>query len=73
VASSTLRAAACALLPFVLACSSHKVSIEVGGIAPSISLTAATRAGVLPDPLRLENFRGQTVVLAFFYKARTPG
>lgn len=54
-------------------CSPRDVSIEVGAPAPDISLAGATREGVLPQPLRLQDFRGQTVVLAFFFKARTPG
>jgi peroxiredoxin len=28
---------------------------------------------VLRDPVRLRDFHGKTVVLAFFYQARTPG
>lgn len=54
-------------------CSSQKVSVEVGAPAPDISLVGANRERVLPQPLRLQDFREQTVVLAFFYKARTPG
>ena len=73
MANSIRRVAVFALVSLALGCSSHKVSVEVGGMAPSVSLTGATRDEVLRDPLRLESFRGQTVVLAFFYKARTPG
>ena len=73
VANSIRRVAVYVLVSFALGCSSHKVSVEVGGPAPSISLTGATRDEVLRDPLRLESFRGQTIVLAFFYRARTPG
>jgi peroxiredoxin Q/BCP len=47
--------------------------LEVGQMAPDIELTGATRFGVLRDPVRLRDFRGQTIVLAFFFKARTPG
>jgi peroxiredoxin len=42
-------------------------------VAPDFTLTGATRYGVLRDPVRLSDFRGKTVVLAFFYKARTKG
>jgi peroxiredoxin len=28
---------------------------------------------LLRDPVRLSDFRGKTVVLAFFYRARTKG
>ncbi len=49
------------------------IPLAVGDTAPDFSLTAATRDGILPLPARLRDFRGQTVVLAFFYKARTGG
>ena len=47
--------------------------IAVGEIAPDFELTGATRYGVLRDPVRLSDYRGKTVVLAFFYRVRTPG
>jgi cytochrome oxidase Cu insertion factor (SCO1/SenC/PrrC family) len=46
---------------------------EVGSIAPDFTLAGATRYGLLRDPVRLSDFRGKTVVLAFFYRARTKG
>jgi peroxiredoxin Q/BCP len=46
---------------------------EVGTLAPDFALTGATRYGVLRDPIHLSDFRGKTVVLAFFFKARTKG
>jgi peroxiredoxin Q/BCP len=46
---------------------------EVGTMAPDFSVTGATRFGLLRDSIRLSDFRGQTVVLAFFFKARTKG
>ena len=46
---------------------------EIGHAAPDFQVTGATRFGVLRDPVRLSDFRGETVVLAFFYRARTPG
>lgn len=46
---------------------------EVGAQAPDFALPAATRYGLLRDPVRLSDLRGNTVVLAFFYKARTKG
>lgn len=48
-------------------------SPEVGALAPDFSLPGATRYGLLRDPVRLSDFRGKTVVLAFFYRARTKG
>jgi peroxiredoxin Q/BCP len=46
---------------------------EVGTMAPDFALPGATRYGTLRDPVRLSDFRGKTVVLAFFYRARTKG
>ncbi len=46
---------------------------EVGSMAPDFSLPAATRYGRLAEPFRLSQLRGQTVVLAFFVRARTRG
>ena len=46
---------------------------KVGDVAPDFTAAGATRYGVLRDPVRLSDFRGKTVVLAFFYKARTKG
>ena len=46
---------------------------DSGAIAPDFSLPGATRFGLLRDPMRLSDFRGKTVVLAFFYRARTKG
>lgn len=42
-------------------------------MAPDFALSAATRYGLLRDPVHLSDFRGKTVVLAFFYRARTKG
>lgn len=47
--------------------------LDTGQVAPDFSLTGATRFGVLKDQVRLSAFRGKTVVLAFFFKARTRG
>lgn len=47
--------------------------LEVGAVAPDFSLPGATRYGVLKNPVRLSDFQGKTVVLAFFFKARTKG
>ena len=46
---------------------------EVGKAAPDFSLAGATRFGLLKDPVKLSDYRGQTVVIAFFPKARTKG
>jgi peroxiredoxin len=47
--------------------------LAVGAEAPAFMLKGATKDGVLPAQVNLLDFRGQTVVLAFFYKARTGG
>jgi peroxiredoxin Q/BCP len=47
--------------------------LAVGTAAPDFTLPGATRYGVLRAPIHLSDFKGKTVVLAFFYKARTKG
>jgi len=47
--------------------------LEVGAVAPDFVLPGATRYGLLQQPVRLSDFRGKTVVLAFFFRARTRG
>lgn len=46
---------------------------QVGQVAPDFSLPGATRYGLLRTPVRLTDYRGSTVVLAFFFQARTKG
>lgn len=48
-------------------------ALEVGAVAPDFTLPGATRFGVLRAPIHLSDFKGKTVVLAFFFKARTRG
>ena len=45
----------------------------VGEMAPDFVIHGAMRYGLLKDPSRLSDFRGQTVVLWFFIRARTRG
>jgi len=47
--------------------------IDVGAVAPDFSIPGATRYGTLKNPVRLSDYKGKTVVLAFFFKARTRG
>ncbi len=47
--------------------------LEVGAMAPDVSLPAAVRHGVLAEPFTLSDYAGQTVVLSFFFRARTKG
>jgi cytochrome oxidase Cu insertion factor (SCO1/SenC/PrrC family) len=48
-------------------------AVQVGQRAPDFQAPGATRYGLLRDPVSLSDFSGKTVVLAFFYKARTKG
>ncbi|MDQ6769636.1 MAG: hypothetical protein M3Z54_06585 [Gemmatimonadota bacterium] len=45
----------------------------VNDVAPDFALAGATRYGLLKTPIHLSDYRGRTVVLAFFYQARTKG
>ncbi len=47
--------------------------LEVGAVAPDFALPGSTRFGLLQQPVRLSDYRGKTVVLAFFFRARTRG
>jgi hypothetical protein len=69
-------AAACALALGAPAAAQEPESpppLEVGAVAPDFELPGATRYGVLAEPVRLSDFNGKTVVLAFFFRARTKG
>jgi hypothetical protein len=47
--------------------------LEIGAVAPDFTMKGATRYGILAKPVHLSDFKGKTVVLAFFYQARTKG
>ena len=47
--------------------------LAVGQMAPDIEVMGATRYGVLDEAVKLSDYRGETVVLAFFFRARTRG
>ena len=47
--------------------------LAVGAMAQDFALPGATRYGLLREPIRLSDYRGETVVLAFFFRVRTPG
>lgn len=47
--------------------------LAVGSEAPDFSLPGVTRYGALRDPVRLSDYRGDVVVIAFFFKVRTRG
>ena len=46
---------------------------DVGQAAPDFALPGGTRFGLLKDAVKLSDYRGQTVVVSFFPKARTKG
>lgn len=46
---------------------------EVGSIAPDFEFRAVTKAGIQTRAEKLSQYRGQTVVIWFFFKARTRG
>jgi peroxiredoxin Q/BCP len=70
VASASL---AVAQQPATPAPGSAAFAPDSGAVAPDFTIPGATRFGLLKDPVRLSDYRGQTVVLAFFPKARTKG
>ena len=47
--------------------------LDVGAVAPDFALPGATRYGLLRDPVRLSDFRGKAVILAFYFRSRTRG
>ncbi|MFC1791253.1 hypothetical protein ACFL0I_02155 [Gemmatimonadota bacterium] len=47
--------------------------LAVGEMAPDFEFAGATRYGVLSETLHLSDYRGETVVLAFFFRVRTGG
>jgi len=46
--------------------------LAVGSDAPDFTLSSATKEG-LAGPVTLSSLRDQTVVIAFFFRARTKG
>ena len=76
----TLIAAALVAVPFATiaaqqpaAAPAPEVGPKIGEMAPDFEFTGITRYGKLANPQKLSDLRGQTVVLAFFPKARTRG
>lgn len=49
------------------------VGPKIGEMAPDFEFAGITRYGKLAESRRLSNFRGKTVVLAFYPKARSRG
>lgn len=73
-----LITAALVVIPGTVVCSQQpapapEVGPKVGDVAPDFEFTGITRYGKLANVQKLSDFRGQTVVLAFFPQARTRG
>ena len=47
--------------------------LKVGDVAPEFTVAAVTAAGLDAKPFKLSEHKGETIVLAFFPKARTSG
>jgi len=50
-----------------------QMALKVGDAAPDFTVTTVTAKGVDAKPFKLSEHKGETVVLAFFPKARTSG
>jgi cytochrome oxidase Cu insertion factor (SCO1/SenC/PrrC family) len=46
---------------------------EVGSAAPDFTFRAVTKDGIQTKSAKLSDYKGQTVVIWFFFKARTKG
>lgn len=68
-----LFAGALVAAPQSAAAQDEQPFLAVGEMAPDIEVTGATRHGILEEPVLLSDYRGETVVLAFFFRARTRG
>ena len=68
-----LFSAAALLSPQATLLAQGDTALEVGVEAPAFALPGATAEGMAPELVRLSDFEGKTVVLAFFFKVRTKG
>lgn len=71
--TALLAGAAWAVAPSGGAAQEASSFLPVGTMAPDIEVRGATRYGALAEPVRLSDFRGETVVLAFFFRVRGGG
>jgi hypothetical protein len=67
-----LALAALAAAPLAAQQPAPATPLTVGQAAPAFSLMGGTREGVT-GPVSLEDFQDKTLVIAFFYRARTGG
>lgn len=70
VSRVAVLAAAIATVP---AFAGAQTALKVGDAAPDFTVTTVTAKGVDAKPFKLSEHKGETVVLAFFPKARTSG
>src|SRR5262245_44554633 len=49
------------------------VFLPVGTMAPDFAVQGGIRYGLIAQPIRLSQFRGKTVVLAFYFRVRGGG
>ena len=49
------------------------VPLDPGTTAPDFALVGASADGILADSIRPTDFRGHTLVIAFFFRARSSG
>jgi hypothetical protein len=64
--------AATALVTAPLLSAAAQATVDTGSVAPNFTAPGANMSGVIPS-VSLAAYKGKTVVLAFFYKARTKG
>ena len=71
----TVAAAVAAALgvPSIGGAQQAEMGPKVGDVAPDFTLRGVTKDGPMRDAIKLASYRGNTVVLAFFFKARTKG
>ncbi len=67
-----LAVAALAAAPLAAQQPAAPTPVAVGEAAPAFSLMGGAREGVT-GPVTLEDFQDKTLVIAFFYRARTRG
>ena len=65
--------AAVSVVPASLFAQDAAAALAVGNVAPDFTVKSVNAAGVIAKPFKLSEHKGETVVLAFFPKARTSG
>ncbi len=71
--AAALMGVALLAAPAGLSAQADDAYLAQGSAAPEVSFQGATRWGPLANPVQLSDFRGKTVVVAFFPAARTRG